>query len=1211
MRLVGNDVDNVVNTKDIIDIKKTQGPFVSSKESSECERSSQRGSEDERSSQRGSEDDEKYTNEGNHKQRKHGKQRKRSREYEDDQDATNRKLKQKLSKTSMNIDKSHDPISNLNKQLGFLSESDDLDTKMRHNNKNDKIEDDIGNDGEPAIATVRNLEEQKAYEFSLQRQIQLLEKKLESLKRKVTYKKTTYDRICKNLHVIRELLWNSYNKYSESSSDKTKNRNKEKIRKRNSLVESLIKANQNLNTSPNNPGVNRSTDSQGSLEHQNVTDYINSLHIKDLFSTEENSDNNGSDNSSSDNSSSESDNPHVSQSKDVAQSLSSSKSKTTSSTLKKRINAVGSDSDEHDGRGTRNSLSHEFSYYKNPGSSLSMPNLSSSSKVENLLAQNAHITLRRSNSRPPTFLSKGTITTANNTASKTRGKVQTDNSNKNSSDDQDNDNSTGIKKNERGVHNNSKSREYDADDDNDDFHRENDDYDDDDDVDDDYDAGNDFSHDSGHQNVSPRSQVYSSDKNPALSKNAKHNKKYTAERPLISATNEKDSALSKDVIKNSTGVENNSSTNDSTETNSTSNLGTNSHGVTSSNDENTISANSLKSTDNSKEVIDNSSLDEDSAKTSESPPIKPKHIVNPIKDGYIKAEANTNPPSYNIRNSAQTSSPQNMVVYLNSPHETKNAGHSNMHLKRNSTNMSMTNNSCSENNEDLGYTENSVDQNLHKQGQNAIRVTLDGSNSLSMINIKNRHGLNDVNVDDKHDTVNNDQIGSKSNRTTARNEELIYENFVNDINSSNSTEGNPVKNNNNNITTTYHHHHHHHHLLHQSPWNLGPNQQLLSQNYYSPSDNSNGNDLMIPKATNIQSFPYTEYNAPNSENQLGTNAVTTITTTTTSKVNNVSDSKRNSSSASSNGNNYNTVERPHFASSSGAPPMGSTTSNVANPTILPAPPSTFGKQHHMGVSSALNTVGNVPGQDAAFSNASLAANNAVVSEQPRQHAFQVHNQNSASLWNPNTGNNMDSIALSNAGAMNDENLMRSMNTPVINAEINANANTLRGSVSQRGSSGQGTNEHEDRSTSATSNNSGKSIAGSNAGIGTRGASTQVGTLTESDVFERWGVFFNERIKKVEDVWAEYHRVSEKGYSFEKLDLLWSNKWKLHCEPKFVKKFNRRLVMIKAIQNAVNETGDSASRFVNFMDQVLIDRKKPISHFYKKTNIPNLLKSSAA
>ncbi|KAL6950882.1 hypothetical protein ACO0QE_000164 [Hanseniaspora vineae] len=1191
MRLVGNDVDNVVNTKDIIDIKKTQGPFVSSKESSECEHSSQRGSEDD----------------GHWELQDQKKRRKRLRDYEDDDndDVANRDLRKKVSRTSSDIDEGGDPVSSLNKKIGFLSESDDFIRKPRsvdHNNNNNN--NNNNNQSANTTADVRTIEQQKAYEFSLQRQIQVLEKKLESLKKKVTYKKTTYDRICKNLHVIRELLWNSYKKYSNDSFDKTKSRNKDKDRRRASVIQSLIEANKSSHAPTNITGTNRSTEDHVSAQNQNVTDYINSLHLKDLLSSEE----------STDNSSSDAESQSVGRGQIGKQLSPSSILRATSKSSGKRINAIDSDSDEVNGdeineHGSRGSSNKGYSCYKIPGSSLSMPNLSSLNKSESFSAQSKHTELKRSNSKPSSFLTKVNGNDVINSTNKDLSKEQsttttTTNNNKhtntlNETINQGHGNANSIHLNKNNIVNDHKSPEYDVDNDNDDFHGENDQ------GDDNYDAREELRSNSSNQHVSPRSQAHSQDKNPHLF-----------------ANNEKEvGVLSKKKFKDDLELASSSNTNNSTETNSTSTLGNNSHGVASSNDENTISASSLKSSDNSKDVIENSSLDEDSAKTSEFSLAKSKHVINPIKERFIKTEADTKTTSYNIRTSSQTNSPQNMVVYLNSSHGNKNAGHINMDFKTNPTSMSTTNNNNnnnnnnndnnSDNNGDLAYSEDSINQNTHQQGQNAIRVTLDGSGSLSMINIKNGQEINDTNNNESHGNSTNGQISGTSNRTNARNEELIYENFVNDINSNNNTENISANNANTNVTTTYHHHHHHHHLLHQTQWNLGQNQPFFSQNYYSSADNSNGNDLMIPKTTNIQSFPYTDFNASNSDNQLGASNVTTITTTTTSKANNISDSKRNSSSVSSNGNNFGSGERPSFPPSFRAPPSGSITSSVVNPTILPPPPSTFGAQNQMGVSSGVNAAGNLPGQDNVFNNASMATNNPSVSEQPKQHAFSVNTQNPAPLWVQTMGNNMEGLVLPTGNTMSNEDALRNMKAPAMNVETSVSSNTLQSTSSQRGSSGQGTNEHKDRSMSAASNNSGKSIAGSNPSTATRTTNAQVGTLTESDVFERWGVFFNERIKKVEDVWAEYHRVSEKGYSFEKLDLLWSNKWKLHCEPKFVKKFNRRLVMIKAIQNAVIESGQSASKFVDFMDQVLVDRKKPISHFYKKTNIPNLLEGNVA
>lgn len=78
-------------------------------------------------------------------------------------------------------------------------------------------------------------------------------------------------------------------------------------------------------------------------------------------------------------------------------------------------------------------------------------------------------------------------------------------------------------------------------------------------------------------------------------------------------------------------------------------------------------------------------------------------------------------------------------------------------------------------------------------------------------------------------------------------------------------------------------------------------------------------------------------------------------------------------------------------------------------------------------------------------------------------------------------------------------------------------------------------------------------------------------ITEEEFFDIFGLRIPEKTKSAVDIWNQHHQVNERGHSFEKLNNEFGTKWKIKCEPKFIKKYNRRHVIIKAVKNYMKGT----------------------------------------
>lgn len=114
-------------------------------------------------------------------------------------------------------------------------------------------------------------------------------------------------------------------------------------------------------------------------------------------------------------------------------------------------------------------------------------------------------------------------------------------------------------------------------------------------------------------------------------------------------------------------------------------------------------------------------------------------------------------------------------------------------------------------------------------------------------------------------------------------------------------------------------------------------------------------------------------------------------------------------------------------------------------------------------------------------------------------------------------------------------------------------------------------------------------------------------ITEEDLFNIFGLRISEKTKTAVDIWNQFHQINEMGHSFDKLNKDFGTKWKMKCEAKFIKKYNRRHVMIKAVKGymKLNNT-DDPYECLNKLDKYLSDENKPISYFFIRQHLPDWL-----
>ena len=118
-------------------------------------------------------------------------------------------------------------------------------------------------------------------------------------------------------------------------------------------------------------------------------------------------------------------------------------------------------------------------------------------------------------------------------------------------------------------------------------------------------------------------------------------------------------------------------------------------------------------------------------------------------------------------------------------------------------------------------------------------------------------------------------------------------------------------------------------------------------------------------------------------------------------------------------------------------------------------------------------------------------------------------------------------------------------------------------------------------------------------------------ITENDLLEIYDLKLSEKVKTTVDIWLQYHEVTSKNYSFERLDAEFGKKWKIKCEPKFIKKYNRRYLLTKSVKMALERDHlQDPFIYLNKLDSILLEEKKPISYFYKKANLPKWLLGDA-
>ncbi|SCW02392.1 LAFE_0F05424g1_1 [Lachancea fermentati] len=117
--------------------------------------------------------------------------------------------------------------------------------------------------------------------------------------------------------------------------------------------------------------------------------------------------------------------------------------------------------------------------------------------------------------------------------------------------------------------------------------------------------------------------------------------------------------------------------------------------------------------------------------------------------------------------------------------------------------------------------------------------------------------------------------------------------------------------------------------------------------------------------------------------------------------------------------------------------------------------------------------------------------------------------------------------------------------------------------------------------------------------------TPSGQLSESDILEKWGVRFSEKYNNIWEMWNEYQKVGEKGVSIKSLELSFSNRWRTNLRKNVKKKYSRRFIVIRAIETGIKR-GKTVEECIEFLENFLKSNSKPISHLYRKANVPQEL-----
>lgn len=112
-------------------------------------------------------------------------------------------------------------------------------------------------------------------------------------------------------------------------------------------------------------------------------------------------------------------------------------------------------------------------------------------------------------------------------------------------------------------------------------------------------------------------------------------------------------------------------------------------------------------------------------------------------------------------------------------------------------------------------------------------------------------------------------------------------------------------------------------------------------------------------------------------------------------------------------------------------------------------------------------------------------------------------------------------------------------------------------------------------------------------------------LDEADIRDKWGVYFSDKFRNIADMWDQYQKISEKGVSIKSLEDSYSSKWRSNLKKNVKKKYNRRLIVIKAIETGIKK-GKTASECISLLENFLNEQSKPVSHLYRKANLPREL-----
>lgn len=105
--------------------------------------------------------------------------------------------------------------------------------------------------------------------------------------------------------------------------------------------------------------------------------------------------------------------------------------------------------------------------------------------------------------------------------------------------------------------------------------------------------------------------------------------------------------------------------------------------------------------------------------------------------------------------------------------------------------------------------------------------------------------------------------------------------------------------------------------------------------------------------------------------------------------------------------------------------------------------------------------------------------------------------------------------------------------------------------------------------------------------------------------EKYGIEFSEKYSKISDLWNEYIKIGEKGISIKLLEETNGNKWRSNLNKSVKKKYNRRLIIARAIENGIRR-GKNVEESILILENFLKDNNKAVSHFYTKLNLPKEL-----